>query len=41
MKILVVKDYEEMSKVAAEEFKKIIKSKPNTILRLATDSTPE
>ena len=40
MKILVVKDYEEMSKVAAEEFEKIIKGKPSAVLGLATGSTP-
>jgi glucosamine-6-phosphate deaminase len=40
MKLLVVKDYEEMSKVAAETFKEVINEKPNAILGLATGSTP-
>ncbi|EHI97782.1 Glucosamine-6-phosphate deaminase [Clostridium sp. DL-VIII] len=40
MKLLVVKDYEEMSKVAAETFKEVINEKPEAILGLATGSTP-
>lgn len=40
MKLLVVKDYEEMSEVAAKIFKDVITEKPNAILGLATGSTP-
>lgn len=40
MRLLVVKDYEEMSKVAADIFKDIINEKPNAVLGLATGSTP-
>ncbi|MBR2353585.1 MAG: glucosamine-6-phosphate deaminase [Clostridia bacterium] len=41
MKILVVKNYEEMSARAAEIFAAQIKSKPDSVLGLATGSTPE
>ncbi|WP_297419908.1 glucosamine-6-phosphate deaminase [Clostridium sp.] len=40
MKLLVVKNYEEMSEVAAKIFKEVITEKPNAILGLATGSTP-
>lgn len=41
MKLLVVKDYEEMSEVAAKIFKEVISEKTNAVLGLATGSTPE
>ena len=41
MKILVVKNYEEMSSVAAEIFVGQIQAKPDSVLGLATGSTPE
>ena len=40
MKIVVVKNYEEMSRVAAEGFAEVIKAKPDCVLGLATGSTP-
>ena len=40
MKLLVVKNYEEMSEVAAKILKDVITEKPNAILGLATGSTP-
>lgn len=40
MKIFIEKNYEEMSKKAAEIFIDAIKEKPNIILGLATGSTP-
>jgi glucosamine-6-phosphate deaminase len=40
MKLLVVKDYEEMSGVAAKIFKNIINEKADAVLGLATGSTP-
>lgn len=40
MKLLVVKDYEEMSCAASEIFKDIIAEKPDAVLGLATGSTP-
>ncbi len=40
MKLLVVKNYEEMSEVAAEIFRDVVNEKPNAILGLATGSTP-
>lgn len=40
MKLLVVKNYEEMSEVAAKILKEVITEKPNAILGLATGSTP-
>ncbi len=41
MKIIVEKNYEEMSKRAALEMVNIINEKPNCVLGLATGSTPE
>ncbi len=41
MKLLVVKDYEEMSEVAAKIFKEVISEKTNAVLGLATGSTPK
>ncbi|WP_326511871.1 glucosamine-6-phosphate deaminase [Clostridium intestinale] len=40
MKILVVKNYDEMSKVAAKELAEIISKKPEATLGLATGGTP-
>lgn len=40
MKLLVVKDYEEMSYVASKIFKDIIDEKADAVLGLATGSTP-
>lgn len=40
MKLVLVKDYEEMSKVAAEIMGDIINEKPDAILGLATGGTP-
>lgn len=40
MKLLVVKDYEEMSCATAKIFKDIITEKPDAVLGLATGSTP-
>ena len=40
MKVIVCKNYEEMSKKAANIIKKQIKKKPDSILGLATGSTP-
>lgn len=40
MKIIVVKDYESMSKKAAQIFIEGIKNKPDIVLGLATGSTP-
>lgn len=41
MKVIVVKNYDEMSKLAAEEMAKVIVNKPNAVLGLATGGTPE
>lgn len=41
MKLVVVKNYEEMSRVAAGMVIEQVKSKPNSILGLATGGTPE
>lgn len=41
MKIIITKDYDEMSKVAANIFEEQIKMKPNSVLGLATGGTPE
>lgn len=41
MKIIISKDYEEMSKLAALEVSKYIEEKPKTVLGLATGKTPE
>ena len=40
MKIIVTKNYEEMSRIAAEQFAAVIKQKPDCVLGLATGSTP-
>lgn len=40
MKISVVKNYDEMSKVAAKELAEVISNKPEAILGLATGGTP-
>ena len=40
MKVIVVKNYEEMSKKAFEVMAEIVKNKPNAVLGLATGSTP-
>ena len=40
MKLIIAKDYEEMSKLAAEEMAKVITEKPDAILGLATGGTP-
>ena len=40
MKVIKVKNYEEMSKVAAEIFKDVVKNKPNAVLGLASGTTP-
>jgi glucosamine-6-phosphate deaminase len=40
MKILVVKNYDEMSKVAAKELSEVISKKPEATLGLATGGTP-
>ncbi|MBE6546687.1 MAG: glucosamine-6-phosphate deaminase [Ruminococcaceae bacterium] len=40
MKIIVTKNYEEMSRIAAEQFAEVIKQKPACVLGLATGSTP-
>jgi len=41
MKLIIVKNYEEMSAKAAEIFEEQIKAKPNSVLGLATGGTPE
>lgn len=40
MRLIITKNYEELSKVAANEIATIIKEKPNAILGLATGSSP-
>ena len=40
MKVIVVKDYEEMSLKAFEVMSEIVKNKPDAVLGLATGSTP-
>lgn len=40
MRLVVVKNYEELSKIAADEFAKIINSKPDAVLGLATGGSP-
>lgn len=40
MKILIAKDYEEMSSRAAELILQVVKTKPDAVLGLATGSTP-
>ncbi|WP_297636371.1 glucosamine-6-phosphate deaminase [uncultured Clostridium sp.] len=41
MRLIVVKNYDEMSKVGAEEMASVIKENPKAILGLATGGTPE
>lgn len=41
MKIIVAKNYEEMSELAAKEIAELVNKKPNCVLGLATGSTPE
>lgn len=41
MKIIIAKDYNDMSKIAANMIKVIVSEKPNAVLGLATGSTPE
>lgn len=41
MKVIVVKDYNQMSEVATEIMYDVIKNKPDCVLGLATGSTPE
>ena len=40
MKLIVTKNYEELSKVAADEFAKVIIEKPEAVLGLATGGSP-
>ncbi len=40
MKVIVVKDYEEMSLKAFEVMAEVVRNKPNAVLGLATGSTP-
>src|SRR5690554_186558 len=40
MKLIPVKDYEEMSRVGAEEILELVKENPKAVLGLATGSTP-
>ena len=40
MKVLIRKDYEEMSKTAAQIVARLVRRKPNCVLGLATGSTP-
>ena len=40
MKLIIEKDYEDMSKRAAEIIAKELREKPNMVLGLATGSTP-
>jgi glucosamine-6-phosphate deaminase len=41
MKVIVTKNYEDMSAFAADMFKDALKAKKDTVLGLATGSTPE
>lgn len=41
MRVLIVKNYEEMSKKAADIVEELVKRKPDCVLGLATGSTPE
>lgn len=41
MKVIVAKNYEEMSQIAAKEVAKLLYIKPDAVLGLATGSTPE
>ena len=40
MKVIIVKDYEEMSLKAFEVMSEVVKNKPDAVLGLATGSTP-
>lgn len=40
MKVIIVEDYEEMSRVAADMIAEVVRSNPNATLGLATGSTP-
>ena len=40
MKLIITKNYEELSKIAAEEFSKVIIEKPTAVLGLATGGSP-
>lgn len=40
MKLIVVENYEELSKVAAQEYANVIKENPKTVLGLATGGSP-
>ena len=40
MNLIVVDNYEDLSKVAAKEFAKVINEKPNAVLGLATGGSP-
>lgn len=40
MKLIITKNYEELSKEAANEMAKVVKDKPNAILGLATGGSP-
>lgn len=40
MNLIVTKNYEELSRIAAEELAKVIKEKPNAVLGLATGGSP-
>lgn len=40
MKLIVTKNYEELSKIAAEEFVKVVIEKPTAVLGLATGGSP-
>lgn len=40
MKIVIVKDYAQMSKLAADCFEEVIKNKPDAVMGLATGSSP-
>lgn len=41
MRLIIVKNYDEMSKVGAEEMAAVVKANPKAILGLATGGTPE
>lgn len=40
MKVIVVKDYEELSRVTAEQIAEVVRNRPDCVLGLATGSTP-
>jgi len=40
MEVVIKENYEQMSKLAAELIAKVVRSKPNAVLGLATGSTP-